>query len=90
MTGRELIIYILENGLENEPVFRDGIFVGFISEEEFATKMKVGVATVRTWVQLGRIPAEKIGDKYYISAGLTDDPVTKIMTLWEADKNGSR
>ena len=90
MTGRELIIYILENGLENEPVFRDGIFVGFISEEAFATKMKVGVATVRAWVQLGKLPAEKIGDKYYISAGLTNDPITKIMLKWEAEDHGGR
>ena len=40
MTGRELILYILQNGLENEEVFKDGIFVGFIPEEEIVSACK--------------------------------------------------
>lgn len=46
MTGKELIIYILSNNLEDEPVFKDGSFVGFITVREAAVKMGVGVATI--------------------------------------------
>lgn len=66
MNGRELIVYILENHLEDEPVFKDGTFIGFYSEDEFAAKMNVGISTVRTWSELGIVNAVKVGDKLYI------------------------
>ena len=47
MTGRELIMYILENHLEDEPVFQNGTFVGYVSDVKFAEMLGVGVATVR-------------------------------------------
>ena len=43
MTGRELIIYILENDLENEPVFQDDKLIGFLNEREAAVKLNVGI-----------------------------------------------
>lgn len=49
MTGKELILYILQNDLENEVVIENGVFIGFMNEEEAAVKFGVGVATVRTW-----------------------------------------
>lgn len=49
MTGRALIIYILENNLENKEIFKDGKIVGFISVSEAASKFNVGVGTVKTW-----------------------------------------
>lgn len=55
MTGRELIIYILKNNLENEPVFKDGKFIGYITAREAAAKMNVGEATVEALVSMGRI-----------------------------------
>lgn len=66
MTGRELIVYILENHLEDAPVFKDGTFVGFNSESEFAAKMNVGTSTVRTWADLGLVDAVRIGNELYI------------------------
>lgn len=68
MNGRELIVYILENHLEDEPVFKDGTFIGFYSEDEFAAKMNVGIGTVQAWSELHIIHAVKIGDKLYIPA----------------------
>ena len=68
MTGRELIVYILQNHLEDEPVFKDGTFVGFYSENEFAAKMNVGTSTIRAWVELGVITAVQVGDNFYIPA----------------------
>lgn len=66
MTGRELIVYILENHLEDAPVFKDGTFVGFNSESEFALRMGVGNGTVQTWAKLGLIDAIQIGNELYI------------------------
>lgn len=68
MTGRDLILYILANGLEDEPIFKNGTFIGFESESEYAKRLGVGVATVRTWAALGMIQYVVIGDTLYISA----------------------
>lgn len=68
MTGRELILYILANGLEDEPVFQDGTFIGFVSETKFACEMGVGTATVRAWANTGAISCIRIGDIIYIPA----------------------
>ena len=41
MTGRDLIIYIMQNNLEDEVVLKDGFFVGFMDENEAAAKFGV-------------------------------------------------
>ena len=66
MTGRDLIVYILANHLEDEPVFKDGTLIGFDSEDKFAEKMNVGVPTVRAWIDLGMINSIRIGNVNYI------------------------
>ena len=66
MTGRELIIYILENGLEDEPVFKNGTFIGFITPTEMAVKAGVGTATVCAWVHQGSVPSEAVHEGIYI------------------------
>ena len=68
MNGRDLIIYILENNLENEPVFKDGKLLGFMTVLEFAVKENVGAATVCAWVAEKRIPSIEIGDTLFIPA----------------------
>lgn len=68
MTGRDLIIYILENKLEDERVFENGTFLGFITPNEAASKMNVGVATVFTWIFRGQLKHVKIGSLYLIPA----------------------
>lgn len=65
MTGKELIIYILNNNLENEEVFSDGFFVGMMDEKEAAAKFGVGVATINVWYQLGILPGINIEDSLY-------------------------
>lgn len=64
MTGRDLIIYILANGLEDEPVFKDGKFIGFLTPGEVAEKMGVGSATVCSWTALGML------EYAYVPAGI--------------------
>ena len=73
MTGRELIMYILENNLENEEVFKNGKFIGFIDEKEAAKKFDVGTSTIRMWVKMEMIRGIQIGNAYYIP-GNTKDP----------------
>ena len=66
MNGRDLILYILKNNLENEQVFKDGRFLGFLSSAEFAEKWDVGEETVRLWVNLGYVDGLIIYDELYI------------------------
>ena len=67
MTGRDLIIYILQNNLENEEIFKDGKFVGFVTLNEAAVRLEVGVETVKVSISLGLIKgAIKLGDEYLI------------------------
>jgi hypothetical protein len=73
MTGRDLIIYILANGLEDEPVFKDGKFLGLITETEAAVKLGMGVGTIRAWITLGRIKSVRINDIYYVPADVSLD-----------------
>lgn len=68
MTYRELIVYIIENHLEDEQVFEGGKPVGFNTIEEAAVKFKVGVATVKVWIERKMLPSIKLGQVTYIPA----------------------
>ena len=66
MTGRDLIIYIMANHLENEPIFKDGRIVGFITVAEAAVKFDVGTSTIRTWCERGKLKSIKIFGEVFI------------------------
>ena len=68
MTGRDLILYILSNGLENEPVVKDGKLIGFMTVEETAAKMNVGAATVLVWIRQNRLQCIAIGNVINVPA----------------------
>ena len=68
MTGRDLIIYILENNLEDEPVFKDGRVSGYMTVAEAAAKFNVGQATIYAWIVKGWIECIDIGSVVYIPA----------------------
>lgn len=68
MTGREFIIYILENHLEDEDMFKNGKFVGLMSIFEVAAKMEVGFETVKTWIKIGALSGIEIDGTLYIPA----------------------
>lgn len=72
MTGKELILYILQNNLEDTVVLKDGFFVGFMTEEEAAVKFNVGVATIRAWYQCKWIKGTQIGDSLYFLQDVAD------------------
>ena len=76
MTGKDLIIYILQNNLENAPVFADGRFIGFMTVLEAAKKFKVGESTIRAWVHTGMLDNILVGTEILIPA-YVDDPRIK-------------
>lgn len=76
MTGKELILYILQNNLENTVVLEDGFFVGFMNEEEAALKFNVGVATIRAWYSCKWLMGTKIGDSLYFRKDVADPRIT--------------
>lgn len=76
MTGKELIIYILENDLENEPVFKNDKFLGFKSISEVAEECNVGNETVRIWIEFDMIPSVHVGSTYIIPANYVS-PILK-------------
>ena len=62
MTGRDLIIFILENNLENTEID----LTGYIPIEDFANMYSVGIGTVKAWIRLGKIYSVEIGGKCYV------------------------
>ena len=66
MTGRELIIYILENHLEDEEIFKDGKIPGYLTINEAALKYRVGPETIKLWYALNFIPGIEMGEELYI------------------------
>lgn len=66
MTGRDLIIYILENGLEDEPVVKDGKLIGFMSVADVAVAMEVSYPTVLVWVNQGMLDSVHFDNKINI------------------------
>lgn len=76
MTGKELILYILQNNLENTIVLEDGFFVGFLTEEEAAVKFGVGTAQIRAWYHCKMLKGTQIGDSLYFRKDVADPRIT--------------
>ena len=66
MTGRELIMYILQNKLEDEVVFET------MSESDAAVKFGVGIATIRLWYGLKWIDGFELNGVLYIDKKAID------------------
>lgn len=81
MTGRELILYILQYNLENTVVLEDGFFTGFMTAEEAAIQFNVGVETIRAWYNCKWITGAKIGDTLYFRKDITDPRITIKMEM---------
>ena len=67
MTGRDVIIYILENHLEDEEFFKEGKIPGLLTYEEPAVKFNVGTFTIKAWVDCGYLKCITIYGNRYIS-----------------------
>lgn len=67
MTGKELIVYILSNNLENVVLGCDTLEVlGYITKDAFAVKNRVGLSTVDAWLLSGKVPFVTIGNRVYV------------------------
>lgn len=65
MTGKDLIIYILKNDLENENI--EYILTQmFLTKERVAIRLGVGVETVKAMAQLDLLPSIMINGEIYI------------------------
>lgn len=63
ITGKDLILYILQNNLEDKEIFNsDNKFAFLMDENEAAAELHVGVATIRVMYQMGMLKGFKIGD----------------------------
>lgn len=82
MTGKELMLYILENNLENKQVVNNGRFLDFLTVEEAAVKFGVGIPTIYVWAEFGVIDCLKIGKEIYI-ANNAKKPQEKLLTINE-------
>ena len=71
MTGKDLIMYILENNLENEEIIKNGVFVWFMDVFEAAAKFDVGVETIAIWHSLGWLKGFTVGNCLFF---LKDSP----------------
>ena len=72
MTGRELIIFIMQNKLEDKVMFE------LMSEAEAAAKFDVGIATIRVWYDCGYITGGlDIGGTLYLLKD-TPDPRKEV------------
>lgn len=76
MTGKELILYILQNNLEDTVVLDGAFFVGFMTVEEAAVKFNVGPATVKAWYDCRMLDGTKIGDTLYFRKDVSDPRIT--------------
>lgn len=86
MTGRDLIIYILEHNLEDEPVFKDGKFIGFLSCGEVAQHYSVGGATVQAWIKEKMIDSVQVNGGVFIPASSVGDTRGKVCS--KVNQNG--
>lgn len=76
MTGRDLIIYILENNLEDTELFIRDFMPLFITAETAAVRWNCGAATVKAMIDMGKVKGAKVGDKYFVLA-LESNPFEK-------------
>lgn len=66
MTGRELIIFILNHHLEDAVLFEEWKIPGLLTVEEAAVKMSTGVETIKALYKQGFLKGFTLGDTIFI------------------------
>lgn len=79
MTGKDLIMFILQNDLLETEFFTNGKIPGLMTVEEAAVKFDTGPITVRIWFTCGYIRGIVIGEELFIYENTPDPckPVSK-------------
>lgn len=75
-----MIIYVLQNNLEDKPVFENGKICGFMTISEAATKFEVGEGTVNMWINLGWLNTITVGDTKFIPA-ISEKPIARNTSI---------
>lgn len=78
MKGRDLIICILENGLENEDVLSNSFLSFMPTIESVAVAFNVGVATVQAWLDNDCLEGIEFDGKTYIFPSSLDKFAKKV------------
>lgn len=73
MLGRDLIMYILKNRLEDVDVFDEEFFKRFPTVDTIAIKYNVGNATVKIWIEEGYLQGFEFGGQTYIVPSSLDE-----------------
>ena len=76
MTGKDLIIYILQNNLEDAEVVNIVSKI-FLTDYQVAAKFKVGVDTIRAWQALKLIDGINIRGAMYYYDNISDPRIKK-------------
>ena len=67
MTGKDLIVYILQNNLENTIIADISVlFPNYYPIEEAAAKLQTGIETVKVLYTLGKVKGLEFNGKLFI------------------------
>lgn len=66
MTGKELIVYILEHDLVNEEIFKDNHCALFMTDMEVAALLGTGPSTVRAMYSMGLLRGFEVGNSLFL------------------------
>ena len=66
MTGREIMLYILEHDLYDVNVFEDLRYLGLYTIEQAAVKLETGVESIKSLCMLNLIETKVISGTTYI------------------------
>ena len=80
MTGRDLIMFILQNNLENAEFFTNGKIPGLMTVEEAAVKFNTGPITIEVWFAHGDVRGIVIGKKLYIYENAIDPRLKRAVS----------
>mgnify|MGYP007077591860 CR=1 FL=1 len=69
MTGKDLIIFILQNNLVDSDIPIPDILV---TEEQLAIKFGVGISTIQTWRKIGMLREIQIGESIFFLKNTSD------------------
>lgn len=66
MTGRELIMFIVTNHLEDEDIIENGVLPGFMTVEEAAVMWHTGRAIIKSLYKMNKVKGLVVDDEIYI------------------------
>ena len=66
MTGKEIVMSIIENDLMDEEFFSNGFIPWIIPSENAALSLKESTAVTNAFIDKGRLPGGVFGSQHYV------------------------